>query len=488
MIAIERTRSLSADKAAAHRSSATFRPSRRGLKRRPRRLSGLVPVAGVVSDVLLVLAVTALTSITFQHQALAENDATFGLLIALLFVTVNASWRNYSVQAYLQGTGQSRRVALSWGVAFMAAITIGFLTKTSDHFSRWTAATVFVTGHVPLLCARHALSKAVLHLARDGRVAARRIFLVGNEEAVRSFSQQHDFRSLGLDLTGGAVVRVGEDHLATDLALATAAARVLRPEDIFICTSRSDSILVERCVDAFSLLPAAIHIGPDVLFGQFADMHVVRNGSITSVHLIRSPMSPAGAFVKRSFDLVSAIVVLVALAPLLLMVALIVKLDSRGPAFFRQTRTGFNREPFTIFKFRTMCALEDGASVRQATVDDPRITRVGRWLRRTNIDELPQLLNVILGHMSLVGPRPHALAHDQSFEPSVPLYARRQNVRPGITGWAQVHGWRGETNTSDKLEARVAHDLHYVNNWSFTLDLWILARTMLSPVAYRNAR
>ncbi len=168
--------------------------------------------------------------------------------------------------------------------------------------------------------------------------------------------------------------------------------------------------------------------------------------------------------------------------------AIAIKLDSKGPVFFVQRRYGFNQEPFRILKFRSMTTMEDDRKLEQVKAGDRRVTKIGRFLRRSNIDELPQLLNVLRGDMSLVGPRPHALAHDQAFEREVALYARRHNVRPGITGWAQVNGWRGETDTPEKVLGRVEHDLHYIDNWSLLLDVSIMVRTVFSKKAYRNAQ
>jgi lipopolysaccharide/colanic/teichoic acid biosynthesis glycosyltransferase len=161
--------------------------------------------------------------------------------------------------------------------------------------------------------------------------------------------------------------------------------------------------------------------------------------------------------------------------------ALLIKLDSAGPVFFLQHRYGFNQKPFRIFKFRTMRTLDDGPVVQQAKKDDPRVTRVGAWLRRWNLDELPQLFNVIKGDMSLVGPRPHALSHDREYEQRIARYARRHNVKPGITGWAQIHGFRGETDTDEKMHRRVEHDLYYIDNWSLALDLQVMIRPSFLP-------
>jgi undecaprenyl-phosphate galactose phosphotransferase/putative colanic acid biosynthesis UDP-glucose lipid carrier transferase len=170
---------------------------------------------------------------------------------------------------------------------------------------------------------------------------------------------------------------------------------------------------------------------------------------------------------------------LVVFSPLMLITALCIRLDSPGPVLFRQTRNGFNGKSFSILKFRTMRVLEDGPVIRQATRDDPRVTRLGRVLRMTNLDELPQLFNVLRGDMSLVGPRPHAAAHNNEYEERIATYAFRYHVKPGITGWAQVKGYRGETRTVDLMEKRIEHDLWYINNWSIWLDIKILMRTAL---------
>src|SRR5262249_16929676 len=183
---------------------------------------------------------------------------------------------------------------------------------------------------------------------------------------------------------------------------------------------------------------------------------------------------------KRVFDLIVAGSALVLLAPVFVLIALMIRLDSPGPVFFRQRRYGFNQQMFRIFKFRTMNTLDDGDVIRQARRNDRRVTRMGRWLRQWNFDELPQLINVMCAEMSLGGPRPHALSHDRGFEQRVALYARRHNVKPGITGWAQVNGLRGEIDSDDKLRGRVDYDLYYIDNWSMLLDIKILLYTVFS--------
>ncbi len=195
----------------------------------------------------------------------------------------------------------------------------------------------------------------------------------------------------------------------------------------------------------------------------------------------------ASCTAKRGLDLVLALPLAFLLAPLLAAIALLIRIESKGPAFFRQTRNGICGRPFQILKFRTMCVMEDGAGVVQARPRDPRITRVGRFLRRYSLDELPQLLNVIIGDMSLVGPRPHAQAHDREYEGLIPAYRHRFAAKPGMTGWAQVHGHRGPTPTVDVMAARIQHDVFYVREASFLLDLKILFRTPLAIILPRNA-
>jgi lipopolysaccharide/colanic/teichoic acid biosynthesis glycosyltransferase len=203
--------------------------------------------------------------------------------------------------------------------------------------------------------------------------------------------------------------------------------------------------VIEACVDAFLRTPTEIHLGGETLLDRFKDARIVAFGASAGVALTRPPLTRLQQAEKRALDLVVATLGLALLAPFFVLIALAIRIESPGPALFRQTRYGFNQEPFRIFKFRTMRALEDGATVKAATRNDPRVTRVGAFLRRTSIDELPQLLNVVAGDMSIVGPRPQAMAHDQLYVERIARYARRHNVKPGITGWAQVNGLRGET-------------------------------------------
>ncbi len=214
---------------------------------------------------------------------------------------------------------------------------------------------------------------------------------------------------------------------------------------------------------------------------------ITQFGNMVTMRIFQSPLTPFNRAIKRALDIVAAIVGLILASPLFVIVPLAIKLDSRGPVFFRQTRHGYNNEPIRVLKFRSMSVMEEGDNFRPVARHDPRVTRLGRVLRQTNIDELPQLFNVLGGDMSMVGPRPHPTAQNETFAELISSFYRRHNVKPGITGWAQVNGYRGDTDTLEKMQRRLEHDLHYIDNWSLLLDLKIIVMTLFSRKAYWNA-
>jgi Undecaprenyl-phosphate glucose phosphotransferase len=337
----------------------------------------------------------------------------------------------------------------------------------------------------------------VTALARAaGLISAQRIFLIGTGANVNGFVNRYEPWTHGINIIGcrfltpiAATASAEARHsvLDRDFAEAVASVRSLEPDAIFLLLPWSQTETIERCAETFMTLPVEIHIGPEQILHKFEEVKLSKLGPVTSLQLTRRPLTRTEIARKRLFDLVAAAVALIALTPLLIVVAALVWLDSPGPVFFVQRRYGFNQQPFRIIKFRTMRTLDDGPVIAQATRDDPRLTRIGRFLRRWNIDEIPQLFNVLTGDMSLVGPRPHALSHDHEYQQRISLYARRHNVKPGITGWAQIHGCRGEIDTDEKMRRRLEHDLFYIDNWSLWLDLQIIVRTVLSPAGYRNA-
>ena len=238
-------------------------------------------------------------------------------------------------------------------------------------------------------------------------------------------------------------------------------------------------------------LPVHIRLAPELLRFEFPERRCDLVGDIPLLRVLDRPVSGRAEWIKAIEDRVLGSLLLLACLPVMLLVALAIRLDSPGPIFFRQTRHGFNNNLIRVWKFRTMYHhLSDSVGAVLTQRGDPRVTRLGRFLRRTSLDELPQLFNVVTGEMSLVGPRPHALqakAGDTLYQEVMTNYAARHRVKPGVTGWAQVNGWRGETDTHEKLIQRVNHDLHYIDNWSLGLDLWILLRTVSAVINTRNA-
>ncbi len=474
---------------------------------RPNARRHWVAPATAAIDALVVVGIVHLASVAYHlgvydHPGNPQITAELAGMLAAIFVFTNLLRGRYQVANYLTAQGQVAAAVAVWNITMIAFIAIVFLAKIVDQYSRAVVLATYLTGIPLVTLARIGIVRAISVASRNGRITTQRVFLIGREAEVMSFVSRHRPWDVGFAIVDVAFLRPNHARrssdpqrgaelraaFAADVAAAAARCRLLRPDSVFIALPWSDQDAIDVCIDAFMNLPVAIHLVPERMMERFDDPHIVRVGSLASLRLTRPGLSAAELVAKRVFDIVVATLLLVGLAPLLLALALLIRLDSPGPVLFLQRRYGFNQQPFRILKFRTMTTTDDGDVIRQATRNDPRITRVGAVLRRYNLDELPQLVNVIAGQMSLVGPRPHALAHDQQFERTIALYARRHNVRPGITGWAQVHGLRGETDTDEKMARRVAFDHWYIDNRSFWLDLAILFRTVFSPAAFRNAR
>jgi Undecaprenyl-phosphate glucose phosphotransferase len=461
-------------------------------------LARFVTAAAMAGDFATVLGTVAITSLiyhllVYDHVGDIDRTVELALLLSMIFVFTNLLQRRYRLRRYLSSKGQILEAFNVWNVTMVAFIAIGFLAKIVDNYSRAVVILSYMAGIPLITLSRYWIVRTISRASKTGRIAAQRIMIVGRESEVMSFIQRHQPWNYGLMVEEIMLLRADRDadggaRELADLQTAVMHARLKRPDSVFIALPWSERALIERCIDAFMTAPVAIHLAPEQILERFDNPRITQLGAISSLELTPPPLGAIEVSLKRAFDLGVSAALLVLLAPALLLIAAAIKLDSRGPIFFVQGRLGFNQQLFRIFKFRTMRCMDDGDHVPQATANDPRITRVGRVLRRYNLDELPQLMNVILGQMSLVGPRPHAVAHDRDYEQRIGLYARRHNVKPGITGWAQVHGLRGETQTDDKMAKRIAYDLWYIDNWSFWLDVVIMFQTVFKPSAYRNAR
>lgn len=456
-------------------------------------------VAVFALDVAVIISLSVVTGAAYHVATYGligdvEKYLSMGGLIALLFTLPIIARQNYRIFDYGLDRRSLERIVLLWNFAFLCAAFIGFSLKATEIFSRGSVLLFYVVGLFGVLATRAYVARLVHKGLKTGDVTSREVLLVGTAWQIERFVTTHRPHEIGLGIAD--IVRLDDapssdnsssERNASALEGAAAKARALGVDDVYILVPWSQTKLIDRCVAPFLSLPISIHLGPEAILDRYEDVRVSRIGTMTSLNLTKPPLSMSEIAAKRAFDIAVSLTGLVLLAPLFALIALAIKLDSRGPVFFLQRRHGFNQRQFRIFKFRTMTTLDDGAVIQQASKNDARVTRIGRILRRWNLDELPQLLNALIGDMSIVGPRPHAIAHDREFAESVAFYARRHNVKPGITGWAQINGLRGPTDTRDKIERRVQHDLYYIDNWSLFFDVYIMLMTILSPRSFKNA-
>jgi Undecaprenyl-phosphate glucose phosphotransferase len=378
---------------------------------------------------------------------------------------------------------------LAVGLAFSLFLSCMFLLKFSDDYSRGAFLFQIVAASIAVVIER-AISFSRLQFAtRTGDIEARRVVLIGKPPPM--FIDR--LKRAGIKTVGefSLPARPGRtakrDDPNQNIRDTIAICRRLRPDDIFVLSSQRDLPTAIGFTYCLSELPAGVHLVPVDALDILSGATIAEFGNVMTIQVSHPPLSLFDKIVKRAFDIIVSALSLLAFSPLFLAVSLAIKLDSRGPVFFRQARHGYNNETIDVLKFRTMTTMEPGDKFTQAVRNDARVTTVGRMLRQTNIDELPQLLNVLRGEMSIVGPRPHATAHNEMFVDQITPFSRRHNVKPGITGWAQVNGYRGETDTLEKMQRRVECDLFYIDNWSFLLDLKIIMLTFFSKRAYLNA-
>ncbi|WP_407170712.1 undecaprenyl-phosphate glucose phosphotransferase [Bradyrhizobium sp. ORS 111] len=415
-----------------------------------------------------------------------------GILAGLLYVLRMGGRGHYSFLDAMSprlGTGE---IISCWCVTALLLVLLAFLLKIGPDYSRGAFVVFCFLAPMSLFVAR-CLSKIILREAVSRRAVGRRhAVVVGMPNEIASLRSQRllarfwagEVKSFTLSDADPSV------SASADTAVMTSAIDFVRRHDcreILLALPWTDTMRLEFVRNHIRVLPVAAQLLPDVSVRSLASNRSSECVRSLAINVQSAPLSEAQRFVKRTIDIVLALLALVFFSPIMAVTAIAIKMDSPGPVIFRQDRKGFNGRRFTIFKFRTMTVQENGAAVAQATRDDPRVTEIGRILRSTSFDELPQLFNVLMGTMSMVGPRPHALAHDVQFESMLRDYAVRQNVKPGITGWAQCNGARGATPSIDKIAERVRLDLWYVNNWSLRLDIQILAKTFVEVIKQRNA-
>jgi len=474
-----------------------------GQPSRPGR-PGLLPfhlIGGAVlcSDLALIVGTSVLTGIIYHLTVLASDGPveTFlgvGALTAVNLSAILAARGAYQPQNLVNFRKQLRETTIVWLFAFFLLSMVAFSLKVSETYSRGATLAFFAVGWLAITSWRLLLSRLIAHAMAEGGFAEQKIILLAEEGQLDGASVVEELKRYGYCPARTFEFSLQRHSPAGDssrlLASIEQVIEISRKETIecvFLLISWDNRRAVEQLMELLRALSVPVYLLPDRNVAHFLGNRIVNIGTAWTAELKRAPLTTSERACKRTIDIFIASLVLVMLAPMMALIAVLIKLESRGPILFLQTRNGFNGRPFRMCKFRTMFVLEDGPVIHQATKNDPRVTHLGRLLRRANIDELPQLFNVIAGDMSLVGPRPHASAHNSEYERIIANYAYRYHVKPGLTGWAQVNGLRGETQTVDLMAKRVEFDLWYINNWSLWLDLRILLRTLtlgLQPTAY----
>ena len=447
-----------------------------------------------IMDCLLIVTSSVFSAIAYHYIALqgaiyVKQYVGIGSVSALIFISLATSRNLYKIHSLGYFWGEARKIVLPWLVVVGACTLILFLFKSGANYSRGSLTIFSVVGLGLLIGARYLISLKLNIALLEGSLAAPRAITVGNTELLSRLSEIQILQRWGLREVGRLMLPTAGDF-RRDTAVVGDAIEAARAHDVqyvLLALPWSNHRRRDLISERLQILPVPVLLLPDEHIGRLLAQGVRQIGSDLAVEVQRAPLSRAELAIKRTLDLLLAGIILVAVAPLLAVVSLIIKLDSPGPIIFRQRRKGFNGREFAMCKFRTMNVLEDGDEILQARRNDGRVTRVGRILRATSIDELPQLVNVLCGQMSLVGPRPHPVALDNGCSKLIANYAFRQHVKPGLTGWAQIHGFRGETAKLELMEERVAHDLWYVKNWSIWLDLQIIIRTCFVLLRPQNA-
>jgi putative colanic acid biosynthesis UDP-glucose lipid carrier transferase len=387
----------------------------------------------------------------------------------------------------------TRSVVLRWAAVVGMLFFLGYATKMNDQFDYDVILTWFAVTPFALLASVKVARTVVRRVINTGSMT-RGAVIVGAHDLGRAFAGRlNENPYFNIRFWGFFYDRLPERLGYSGTGLLGRIADVPdyvgrhRISCVYIALPMAAQPRIVRLIQELRDTTASVYFLPDFSVFDLVQARFDCHRGIPVVAICETPFYGVNAVVKRVMDLTLAAAIVVLVAPVMLVVAAAVKIDSRGPILFRQRRYGIDGSEMVIFKFRTMVVSEDGERVVQAQRNDPRVTRLGAFLRRTSLDELPQFFNVLGGSMSIVGPRPHAVAHNEQYRKLIPGYMRRHKAKPGITGWAQINGFRGETETVDKMQKRVDLDMAYLNNWSPSLDLWIIIRTLSSVWGNKKA-
>lgn len=425
-------------------------------------------------------------------------------------ILIYRNWRKGRLLAYMRDT------VMGWLVILAILVFLGYATKFHNQFSQQVLLTWFMVTPLMLIISHLTVRSIVANLYNKGHL--RSAIVIGANETSLEFikhiaelpflliSYQGFFDERNSSrLAGNSASRPDE---TVDSAMAATAnspdnfnfgarlggltdvvpyVRKHNIEMVFISLPMSSQPRIQKLMDELPDTTTSIYFLPDIYIFDLMQARFEYIGDVPVVAMNESPFTGIDGVVKSISDFVLALLIIILLSPVLAGIALAVKITSPGPVIFKQRRYGLNGEEIMVYKFRSMTVTEDGENIEQAKQNDQRFTKIGGFLRRTSLDELPQFFNVLQGRMSIVGPRPHAVAHNELYRKLIKGYMLRHKAKPGITGWAQVNGWRGETETLEKMKARIEHDLYYLKHWSIWLDLWIILKTVWIVLRKENA-
>jgi Undecaprenyl-phosphate glucose phosphotransferase len=450
-----------------------------------------------IEALLLVASGIGVYAIYLRHGAEAFYAVTTLVTVLVANILLNAA-RTHRIPIYRSFGQQLGRVLIAWSATMGFLAVLAFLFKAGDFFSRGWLLGWYIAGAGVLVLYRLGVRALVRHWTAQGRLKRRTVIVGGGADAGTLIEAIRQGADSDVNLIGlfddrvderspesvAEVPKLGKVSALVDFARAT------RVDLVIVSMPLSAEKRVLEMLKQLWVLPVDIRLSAHMSKLKFASRAYSYLGDVPVFDVADRPISDWNLVFKWLFDHVVAALALVVLSPVMIATAIAIKLDSRGPVLFRQKRHGFNNELVEVFKFRSMYTdLSDLSATKLVTRDDPRVTRVGKFIRKTSIDELPQLFNVLKGDLSIVGPRPHAMqakAANVLYYEAVEGYFARHKVKPGITGWAQVNGWRGETDTLDKIMQRVNHDLYYIEHWSLLLDLYILVMTPVSLIRSRQ--
>lgn len=440
----------------------------------------------VMASTLLLLTLAMEGRITSPYAMLASAVFFLGLYVVTEFPV------GQRTDGFLVSSA-TRRLFIQWLKLAAILLFIGFAAKVSNLYSRKILISWFVFTPVILMAGQAVSRRAFRRMLAAAGSRGRKVIVGANDLAYQLA------RRIDADPLHGPVVGFFDDRAPDRLPEQVGSRLLGKLDDLrdYVERNTVDAIYVTlpalahpRMVELMAELQdttASVYFVPDVFLFDPVRVHVEDVGGMPAIALRETPMRGINSVVKRASDLVLAGGILFFIWPLMFVLAAGVKLSSRGPVLFRQRRYGIDGREIWVYKFRSMTVCEDGENISQARKNDPRTTRFGRFLRKTSLDELPQFLNVLQGTMSVVGPRPHAIAHNEQYRTMIPHYMFRHKIKPGITGWAQVNGLRGETDTLGKMKARLHYDLAYLRNWSVWFDVWIILKTVLAVLRDENA-